>query len=470
MFRTLTTSRPVRLSPPPGSSACWPRAARATPPRPTALGLERRRPAPSATTTPRARRSPSASPPPRPTTAGWPPINNVRQGRGREVLGHRASRSPRAPTTPTCRSARSRPSSTTRSTPSCCCRSTAPRSPRSRPRRCRPASPSSTSTASSRRPFAARTTVLGDNYGMGVCAGTYICEHHRRQKLSNAVIAEIAGIDSLPLTQDRSKGFADALKACGQTVDNRVAAEFTVESGEKAASNLLQAAPKIDVLWNHDDDQGVGVLAALDNANRDEMLHRRRRLRERHARDQGRRRWRPRCSTRRPRPPTASASPACSVQGKGMSDLVQPSVPRRVVLDAPVVTKDNVDAVHAAGLRVLTHPRPWCSPVAPGRRARPTTTGPVGPSEGSSWPSTPPRPARLTTPCPCAPRDGSASAWSATPSWASPTPRPGATPAASSTRRCVPDLAAVARARRGGGRRHGSPLRLGSTSRPTGVR
>ena len=31
------------------------------------------------------------------------------------------------------------------------------------------------------------------------------------------------------------------------------------------------------------------------------------------------------------------------VQQKGMSDLVQPSVPRRVVLDAPVVTKDNVD-------------------------------------------------------------------------------------------------------------------------------
>ena len=39
----------------------------------------------------------------------------------------------------------------------------------------------------------------------------------------------------------------------------------------KAASNLLQAAPKIDILWNHDDDQGVGVKAALDNANRDEM-------------------------------------------------------------------------------------------------------------------------------------------------------------------------------------------------------
>ena len=39
----------------------------------------------------------------------------------------------------------------------------------------------------------------------------------------------------------------------------------------RQASNLLQAAPKIDILWNHDDDQGVGVMAALDNANRHEM-------------------------------------------------------------------------------------------------------------------------------------------------------------------------------------------------------
>jgi len=37
------------------------------------------------------------------------------------------------------------------------------------------------------------------------------------------------------------------------------------------------------------------------------------------------------------------------VQEKGMSDLVQPSVPRRVVLDAPVVTKDNVDEYMSLG-------------------------------------------------------------------------------------------------------------------------
>jgi ribose transport system substrate-binding protein len=118
--------------------------------------------------------------------------------------------------------------------------------------------------------FAARVTILGDNYGMGVSAGTYICEQLGDNP--DAVIAEIAGIDSLPLTQDRSRGFADALDDCGLSVTNRVAAEFTVQSGEAVTSQLLSAAPKIDAIWNHDDDQGLGVLAAIAAAGRDEFF------------------------------------------------------------------------------------------------------------------------------------------------------------------------------------------------------
>ena len=38
------------------------------------------------------------------------------------------------------------------------------------------------------------------------------------------------------------------------------------------AANLLQAEPKIDIIWNHDDDQGVGVMAAFENADRDEFF------------------------------------------------------------------------------------------------------------------------------------------------------------------------------------------------------
>src|SRR5688572_1245521 len=91
-------------------------------------------------------------------------------------------------------------------------------------------------------PFAARATILGDNYGMGVSAGTYIC--NELSDNADAVVAEIAGIDSLELTQDRSQGFADALEDCGLEVGARVAADFTVQGGEAAASQLLSANPQ----------------------------------------------------------------------------------------------------------------------------------------------------------------------------------------------------------------------------------
>ena len=200
-------------------------------------------------------------------------------------------------------------------------------------------------------PFAARTTVLGDNYGMGVSAGTYVCDDAKGDK--NKIVAEIAGIDSLPLTQDRSKGFSDALKACGLKVKNRVAAEFTVESGEKVASNLLQAAPKIDYLWNHDDDQGVGVLAAIKNANRDEftMIGGAGSADVMEAIKAG-------DSVLKATvvyPSTQAADGVklarLLVQDKSMSDLSEIEVPRQLKLAAPVVTKDNVDTYLPSAFR-----------------------------------------------------------------------------------------------------------------------
>jgi ribose transport system substrate-binding protein len=192
-------------------------------------------------------------------------------------------------------------------------------------------------------PFAARTTVLGDNYGMGVSAGTYACQLIEDNDIADPVIAEIAGIDSLPLTQDRSDGFKDALDACGETVDNRVAAEFTVESGEEQAANLLQAEPKIDIIWNHDDDQGVGVKAAFDNAGRDEFFF------IGGAGSANAMRWIQDGEMEATvlYPPTQAADgirlARLIAQDKGMSDLVQVEVPKRIVLNAPVVTEENVE-------------------------------------------------------------------------------------------------------------------------------
>ena len=190
--------------------------------------------------------------------------------------------------------------------------------------------------------FAARATVLGDNYGMGVSAGTYICGE--LGDTPGAVIAEIAGIDALPLTQQRSEGFADALGDCGLKVSNRVAADFTVQGGEAVTSQLLSAAPKIDAIWNHDDDQGIGVLAANKKAGRDEFFMvggagSANAMREIESGDGV-------LKATVIYPSTQAADgirlARLVAQGKALGDLVEVEVPNRIVLNAPVVTADNV--------------------------------------------------------------------------------------------------------------------------------
>jgi len=191
--------------------------------------------------------------------------------------------------------------------------------------------------------FAARVTILGDNYGMGVSAGTYICEQLGDNP--DAVVAEIAGIDSLPLTQARSEGFAKALDDCGLEVSNRVAADFTVAGGEAVTSQLLSAAPKIDAIWNHDDDQGLGVLAAIAAADRDEFFlvggaGSANAMREIEAGTGV-------LQATVIYPSTQAADgirlARLIVQDKALSDLVEIEVPSRIVLNAPVVTADNVE-------------------------------------------------------------------------------------------------------------------------------
>ena len=194
-------------------------------------------------------------------------------------------------------------------------------------------------------PLAYRTHLAGDNYGMGVAAGNYIAEQLKAKGVSNPVIAEIPGIDSLPLTQDRSRGFKESLESHGLKVSNRVPAEFTVESGEKAMSNLLQAAPKLDAVWNHDDDQGIGVLAAVDATGRKEFfmvggagsLNAMKAIK---ADDSVLK------ATVTYSPSMASSAISLArliAQGRGMSDLVENEVPSMIIMASETVTKDNVD-------------------------------------------------------------------------------------------------------------------------------
>ncbi|MER6945819.1 ABC transporter substrate-binding protein [Nonomuraea sp. NPDC000554] len=188
-----------------------------------------------------------------------------------------------------------------------------------------------------------RTWIGGDNYGMGVAAGHFIGRRLKDKGVSDPVILEIQGIATLPLTQDRSKGFDDALKTYGYKVTARQDAQFTVESGTKVATNLLQAHKKIDAIWNHDDDQGIGVLAAIKEAERGEFFMvggagSANAMREIQA-DSGVLKATVTYS------PTMAASAIklarLIAQGRGMSDLLEKQVPQSITLASETVTKDN---------------------------------------------------------------------------------------------------------------------------------
>jgi ribose transport system substrate-binding protein len=111
------------------------------------------------------------------------------------------------------------------------------------------------------------------------------------------------------------------------------------------AANLLQAAPKLDALWNHDDDQGIGVLAAITQAGRSEFFmvggagsaNAMREIQKDTSVLKATVTYSPTMAS------SAIALARLVAQNKGMSDLVEKEVPSSITLRSATITKDNVD-------------------------------------------------------------------------------------------------------------------------------
>jgi ribose transport system substrate-binding protein len=194
-------------------------------------------------------------------------------------------------------------------------------------------------------PLAYRTWIGGDNFGMGLDAGLYIGRTLKAKGVSRPVIGEIAGIDNLELTKQRSAGLKKGLAKYGFTVGIRQAAQFTADSGQQVMSNVLQARSHLDAVWNHDDDQGIGVEAAIKQAGRDEFFMvggagSQHAMREIKADDSVLK-----ATVVYPSDMSASAIRLARLiaQHKGMGDLVGQDLPSSVTLFSATVTKENVD-------------------------------------------------------------------------------------------------------------------------------
>ena len=102
-------------------------------------------------------------------------------------------------------------------------------------------------------------------------AGNYFAD----QLKCKGNVVEIQGIAGISVTEQRSQGFADALKKRCQDGIKIVAqqpADFDPDKGLSVMENILQAQKDIDAVYTHDDDMAEGVVAAIENAGREDEM------------------------------------------------------------------------------------------------------------------------------------------------------------------------------------------------------
>lgn len=198
-------------------------------------------------------------------------------------------------------------------------------------------------------PGAQRAVIKGDNYGVGFQAGQYFAS----QLKCKGNVVEIQGIAGISVTNQRTKGFADAIAQCkgGIKVIAQQPADFAPDKGLSVMQNILQAQPKIDAVYTHDDDMAQGVVQAIKNANRDKEMWLTGVGGSKAAMDQIKQGGLYR-ATFLYNPTMAASAVALArllAKGQGLSDLTEPVIPNLIVMQAQGVFKDNVDGYMQIG-------------------------------------------------------------------------------------------------------------------------
>jgi ribose transport system substrate-binding protein len=86
-----------------------------------------------------------------------------------------------------------------------------------------------------------------------------------------AKLAILLGASGVNVTDDRTAGFLDQLKAknaSGIEVVFQQTGDFTREKGKSVTETLLRAHPDVNAIYAENDEMGLGALAALDDAGK----------------------------------------------------------------------------------------------------------------------------------------------------------------------------------------------------------
>jgi galactofuranose transport system substrate-binding protein len=113
-----------------------------------------------------------------------------------------------------------------------------------------------------------KTFIGSDFVAEGKKAGDWLVKEYQG-KTDQVNIVELQGTTGSAPANDRKSGFADVIKAepkfkviASQTGD------FTRSGGKQVMEAFLKANPKIDVLYAHNDDMGLGAIEAIEAAGK----------------------------------------------------------------------------------------------------------------------------------------------------------------------------------------------------------
>ncbi len=188
-----------------------------------------------------------------------------------------------------------------------------------------------------------RTLITGDNYGIGWQAGNYFADQLKCQ----GNVVEIQGLAGISVTEQRSQGFTDAIKRRCDDGINIVAsqpADFLPDKGLSVMENILQSQDQIDAVYTHDDDMAEGVVAAIENANRQDDMFLTGAGGSKAAMDRIEQGGLYRATFLYNPSMSASAIRLARLiaRGQGLEELAEPEVPSEIRVPATTVTKDNV--------------------------------------------------------------------------------------------------------------------------------
>ena len=198
-------------------------------------------------------------------------------------------------------------------------------------------------------PQAWRTFIGGDNYGIGVSAGNYFAE----ELGCEGKVVEIQGLAGISVTEDRSQGFRDAIEQCNGGIEIVASqpADFVPDKGLTVMETILQSEDQIDAVYTHDDDMAEGVVAAIENAGREDEMFLTGAGGSAAAMDRIAEGGLYRATFMYNPSMSASAVNLAHriATGEGLDVLVEPDVPSTIVMPAATVTADNVEQYRELG-------------------------------------------------------------------------------------------------------------------------